>query len=130
MKTLLLVLALTGTCADVVLAEDPPPAVTATPEQAQARQFGMFFGGTASQYDLCVKKGFLLKGNQSAEETAKSILEKMPLSSKGADEMIYVQAGWDAIKKEIQENESFFTQEKCTAVGKEWTKMMTTMKQK
>jgi hypothetical protein len=130
MKYLLCVLALTAVCSDAVLADDPSPAVTASSEQAQARQFGMFFGGTASQYDLCVKKGFLPKGNQSAEEIAKSFLEKTSLSSKVADQMIYIQAGWDAIKKEISEHESFFTQEKCTAVGKEWTKLMSTIKQK
>jgi hypothetical protein len=130
MKYLLCVLALTAVCSEAVLADDPPPAVTASPEQAQARQFGMFFGGTASQYDLCVKKGLLPKGNQSAEEIAKSFLEKTSLSSKVADQMIYIQAGWDAIKKEISDHESFFTQEKCTGVGKEWTKLMATMKQK
>jgi hypothetical protein len=129
MKYLLCVLALTALGSNAVLADDPPPAVTASPEQAQARQFGMFFGGTASQYDLCVKKGFLPKGNQSAEEIARSFLEKTSQSSKVAGQMIYIQAGWDAIKKEISEHESFFTQEKCTAVGKEWTRLMSTMKQ-
>src|SRR5580658_3396749 len=59
----------------VVYADDAPASAASTSEQAQARQFGIYFGGMASQYDLCVKKGFLVKGNQSAEEAAKSILE-------------------------------------------------------
>jgi hypothetical protein len=130
MKKPLLAFVVTLLCAQAVLAEDPPPAVTASAEQAQARQFGMYFGGTASQYDLCAKKGFLPKANQSAEEIAKSMLEKMPQSNLGADQMMYIQAGWDAIKKEISQNESFFTQEKCTGVGKEWAKIMAARKQK
>lgn len=105
-------------------------SVTLNAEQAQARQLGIFFGGTASQYDLCVKKGFLTKGNQSAEEIAKSILEKMRALDKGPDQSAYVQEGWDMMKKEISEHESFFTQDKCASVGKEWVKMMTAVRKK
>jgi len=105
-------------------------SVTLNAEQAQARQLGIFFGGTASQYDLCVKKGFLTKGNQSAEEIAKSILEKMRALDKGPDQSAYVQEGWDMMKKEISEHESFLTQGKCASVGKEWAKMMTEMRKK
>jgi hypothetical protein len=117
-------------CAGVARADDASVSVTATPAQAEARQFGMFFGGTASQYDLCVKKGFLPKGDQTAEEIAKSILPKMQGTHQGADQLVYVQEGWDLMKKEISEHESFYTQEKCASVGKEWAKMMVTMKQK
>ncbi|MDP9091204.1 MAG: hypothetical protein M3O26_21015 [Pseudomonadota bacterium] len=99
-----------------------------TAEQAQARQLGIFFGGTASQFDLCVRKGFLGKRNRSAEEIAKSILEKMQALNKGADPSVYMQEGWDMMKKEIAEHESFFTPEKCAAVGREWAKMMATIK--
>jgi hypothetical protein len=102
-------------------------SVTPTPAQAQARQFGMYFGGTASQYDLCARKGFLAAGSPPAEEIAKSLLEKMSVSISAADQA-YIQEGWDVIKKEISENESFFTQERCAAVGKEWAKMMATVK--
>jgi hypothetical protein len=103
---------------------------TLTNEQAQARQFGIFFGGTASQYDLCVKKGFLAKGDQSAEQIAAGILEKMRAADLGPDQSAYVQDGWDMMKKEISENESFYTKEKCAWVGKEWAKMMATMRKK
>ena len=102
---------------------------TATQAQGQARQLGILVGGTATQYDLCVKKGFLAKSNQSAEDTAKSILEKMP-NTGGPDQSAYVQEGWDMMKKEIAGHESFYTQEKCTAVGKEWAKIIAAMRNK
>jgi hypothetical protein len=106
--------------------ENAGPA-TLTPAQAQARQFGMFLGGTATQYDLCVKKGFLPAGNPSAEDSAKSMFEKVRASASGPDQSAFVQDGWDTIKKEILGNEAFFTQQKCTAVGKEWAKIVATM---
>jgi hypothetical protein len=111
-------------------AADAPMSNTLNTEQAQARQFGIYFGGTASQYDLCVQKGFLPKGDQSGEELVKATLEQMRALNKGPDESAYVQEGWDMIKKEISENEGFFTREKCTAVGKEWTKMLASMRKK
>ena len=111
-------------------AADAPMSNTLNTEQAQARQFGIYFGGTASQYDLCVKKGFLPKGDQSGEELVNATLEQMRALNKGPDESAYVQEGWDMIKKEISENEGFFTHEKCTAVGKEWTKMLASMRKK
>jgi hypothetical protein len=110
-------------------AENPPAPATPTQDQGEARQFGILVGGTATQYDLCVKKGFVAKSDQSAEETAKSIFEKMRANG-GPDQSAYVQEGWDMIKKEISAHESFYTQEKCTGVGKEWAKIMATMRKK
>ena len=81
----------------------------------------------ASQYDLCVKKGFLPKGDQSAEQMAKAILEKMRQFDKGTDQSAFVQEGWDAIKLEIAKHESEYTQEKCSWVATEWAKMVATM---
>jgi hypothetical protein len=105
-------------------ADDAPVSAAVSTAQAQARQFGMFFGGTASQYDLCVKKGFLAKGEQSAEEIARSYLEKMRASNNGPDQFAYVQEGWETIRQEISQHESFYTQEKCSGVGKQWAKML------
>jgi hypothetical protein len=34
------------------------------------------------------------------------------------------------IKREISDNESFFTQDKCAAVGREWAKMLAGMRKK
>jgi hypothetical protein len=102
---------------------------TATQAQGQARQLGILVGGTASQYDLCVKKGFLAKSDQSAEETAKSILDKMPANG-GPEQSAYVQEGWDMMKKEVSAHESFYTQEKCAGVGREWAKIVATARKK
>ena len=130
MKKLLAVLALMVPAGGLLHANDAPEPTTNTPAQAQARQFGIFFGGTASQYDLCVKKGFLPKGNQSAEEIAKAFLEKTYSTNQGIDQSVYVQDGWNTMKKEISDNESFYTQARCAAVGKQWTKLLDVMRKK
>jgi hypothetical protein len=127
---LLAVFALMVPAGGLVHANDAPEPTTNTPAQAQARQFGIFFGGTASQHDLCVKKGFLPKDNQSAEEIAKSFLEKTWTTNQGTDQSVYVQDGWNMMKKEISENESFYTQERCASVGKQWTKLLVVMRKK
>jgi hypothetical protein len=102
---------------------------TANQAQGEARQLGMLVGGTATEYDLCVKKGAIAKGEQSAEETAKAFFEKMRTNG-GPDQSGYVQEGWDVMRKEISAHESFYTQEKCIGVGKEWAKITATMHKK
>ena len=121
--TILGLVALNGA---VVYADDAPASASST-EQAQARQFGIYFGGMASQYDLCAKKGLLPKGDQSAEQMAKAILEKMRQLDKGTDQSAFIREGWDAIKLEIAKHESEYTQEKCSGVATEWAKMVATM---
>jgi hypothetical protein len=130
MKQLLAVFAFIATADGAVRASDAPEPTTNTQAQAQARQFGIFFGGTASQYDLCVKKGFLPKGNQTAEEIAQSFLDKTWATNSAADQSVYVQDGWNRMKKEIAENESFYTQQRCAAVGKQWTKLLEVVRKK
>jgi hypothetical protein len=110
-----------------VHADNVPESAASNIEQAEARQFEVYFGGMASQYDLCVEKGLLPKGKRSAEDVAKSILEKMREFSKGADQSAYVQEGWEAIKPEIAKHESEYTPERCSSVADEWAKMVATM---
>lgn len=129
-KKLLAVFAFTVLAQGSVRANDAPEPTTSTSAQAEARQFGILFGGTASQYDLCVKKGFLPKGDQTAEEIAKSYLEITSRTHLAADQSVFVQDGWNMIKKEISENESFYTQARCASVGKEWTKLLAVMRKK
>jgi hypothetical protein len=130
MKQILLAVGLAAAFGGVANADETQAPATLSNEQAQARQLGIYFGGTASQHDLCVKKGFLAKGDQSAEDTAKTVLEKVRALSKGPDQSAFVQDGWDMMKKEISDHESFYTREKCTAVGKEWAKILATMAKK
>jgi hypothetical protein len=110
-------------------AQNAPATATPTQVQGEARQLGILVGGTATQYDLCVKKGFLAKGSQNAEETAKAFFENMRASG-GLDQSAYVQEGWDMMKKEISAHESFYTQERCAGTGKEWAKITAAMKKK
>jgi hypothetical protein len=128
MKKLLALFVLAVPAGGLVHANDAP--TTNTSNQAQARQFGIFLGGTASQYDLCVKKGFLPKDNQSAEDIARSFLEKTWATNQSTDESVYVQDGWNMMKKEISDNESFYTQQRCASVGKQWAKLLVVMRKK
>lgn len=127
MKRAIIILALVALTYGAPYAEDVPASAASNTEQAQARQFGIFFGGMATQYDLCVKKGFIAKGDQSAEEVAKLILEKMREFNKGTDQSAFVREGWDAIKQEVANHESEYTKEKCSWVAREWGKMVATM---
>jgi hypothetical protein len=54
----------------------------------------------------------------------------MRTSNTGPDQAAYIQEGWDMMKKEISENESFYTQDKCVGVGKEWAKILATVRKK
>jgi hypothetical protein len=115
MKQTWLVLALIASLGTAAHADEVPTSAALSTQQGQARQFGIFYGGTASQYDLC----------------AKSMLEKvMRASNIGPDLSAYVQDGWDTMKREVSQHESFYTQEKCSGVGKEWAKMIAAMRSK
>jgi hypothetical protein len=127
-RVLLVVPVACASLAGAAYADDASTSQALAQGQANAREFGVFFGGTATQYDVCAKKGFLPKGKQSAEATAKSILEKMRQATPGPDQSAYVQEGWDLAKREIAKHSSDYTREKCTSwVGKEWAKMLATM---
>jgi hypothetical protein len=99
MKQMTIVLGVVALSGAAAYADDVPARGESSTEQAQARQFGIYFGGMASQYDLCVRKGFLAKGDRSAEEVAKSILEKMRQFDKGPDQSAFVhqEAMWRTI---------------------------------
>jgi hypothetical protein len=114
--------------ASAAYGDDDPAAKALAQTHADAQEFGVFFGGMATQYDLCVKKGFLAKGTQSAEATAKLILRKMREYTPGPDQSAYVQEGWDLAKHEVAKREADYTREKCSSwVAKEWAKMLRTM---
>jgi hypothetical protein len=130
MKHLYLTFGLLTIISIPALADDPPVSAAVSTAQAQARQFGMFLGGTATQYDLCAKKGFLAKSDPSAEDQAGAYIEKMRATTPGPDQFAYVQEGWQTIKREVSQHESFFTQEKCSGVGKEWAKILLKMRSK
>jgi hypothetical protein len=130
MKYLYLAFGLFALTVSHAFADDPPVSAAVSTAQGQARQFGMFLGGTATQYDLCVSKGFLAKGDQSAEVLARAYIENIRATNKGPDEFAFVQDGWDTIKREVLQHEAFFTPDKCAGVGREWSKMLAKIRSK
>lgn len=127
-RALFVVLLACASLASATYGDDVPASQALAQGQANAQEFGVFFGGMATQYDLCVKKGFLPKGKQSAEATAKLILQKMREFTPGPDQSAYVQEGWDLAKSEVAKHSSDYAREKCNSwVGKEWAKMLKTM---
>jgi hypothetical protein len=117
MKSVMFILLFVAASGGAACADDAPLSNTSSAGQAPARQFGMLFGGTATQYDLCVKKGFIAKGDQSAEAITKSILEKMRQFNKWTDQTAYVQEGWDAMKQDVAKHESEYTQNEVLLGG-------------
>ena len=76
------------------------------------------------------EKGFSPQRQSKCGGDCESFLEKTWATNQTTDESLYVQNGWDTIKKEISENESFYTQEKCTPVGKQWAKLLEVIRKK
>ena len=102
-------------------------APSQAPSKRKQDNLGYILAGWLLSTIFASAKGFLAKGDRSAEEVAKSILEKMRQFDKGPDESAFVQEGWDAIKQEIGKHEAEYTQEKCSWVANEWAKMVATM---
>ncbi len=97
-------------------------------KQASGIEFGMIFGGTASQYDLCVQKGLVPVGKQSAEETARSFLETMEQHNHDPDGMAGARKGWDIVKREIAKRSADYTQQRCDEVAAQWNKFAAMMR--
>ena len=97
-------------------------------KQAPGIEFGMFFGATASQYDLCVQKGLIPVGKQSAEETARSILETMEQHNHDPDGMAGARKGWDVAKREIAKRSADYTQQRCDEVAAQWNRYVAMMR--
>ena len=98
-----------------------PPEV----QRGDARLFGAVFGGVAHQYDLCSAAGFLPRGPQSAEETAKAILARMATVGDQSESIPDVRKGWNAAQEAADKDKAkTVTSERCAAVGNQWNKWM------
>ena len=98
-----------------------PPEV----QRGEAQLFGVVFGGVAHQYDMCSAAGFLPRGQQSAEETAKAILAKMATVGDQSESIPDVRKGWNAAQEATDRDKAeIVTSERCAAVGKQWNKWM------
>jgi hypothetical protein len=104
---------------------EPTPRISPEQQRAEAQLFGAVFGGVARQYDLCSAAGFLPKGQQSAEETAKEILAKMATVGNQSESVPDVRQGWSAARQAADRDKAnTITSERCAAVGKQWNKWM------
>ena len=93
-------------------------------QQAQAMEFGMFFGGAASQYDECVSRGFIVQRQRKAEDEALSFIEASeqaaPANEKG--NFIYVRKGWDLAKQEMKKQGPQYWKDNCPRIEQQWDK--------
>jgi hypothetical protein len=103
----------------------PTPRISPEQQGAEAQLFGAVFGGVAREYDLCSEAGFLPKGKQRAEETAKQILAKMATVGNQSESVPDVRQGWSAARDAADRDKAnTTTSERCAAVGKQWNKWM------
>jgi hypothetical protein len=96
-------------------------------QQAQATEFGIFFGGAASQFDLCVEKGFLPRPERSAESQANSFIAASEKAMSSEAMTPFVRKGWDRAKQKLHEPEFAVTKEKCEFIAAQWQKNVTMM---
>jgi hypothetical protein len=101
----------------------PPPNPGMVSIPAQAEEFGIFFGSAASQYDLCVSRGFIPKGPRSAQEDANSFLAEMERRTEDHAGVANARKGWELAKQEIDEHRADFTEKRCEDVQAQWIKL-------
>ena len=93
-----------------------------TSDPAQAREFGIFFGSAASQFDLCVQRGYIASGPRSAENTANSVLETMQQFNNDPEGIRNAREGWLSVKQSISAHPPELSQAYCDAVAQQWAK--------
>jgi hypothetical protein len=91
-------------------------------------EFGIFFGGTATQYDVCVDRDLLPKGKRSAKDEADSILAMMEQHNHDPEGTVNARKGWELAKQQMDQHRVDFTQERCNAVAAQWRKFLTMMR--
>lgn len=112
-------LATSSQAADVV-PEGHPPEVQAV----QAKQFGMFLGAAASQYDLCVAKGFAPKSTPSAEEMAESFLKVVEQRTQDPESATKAREGWQLAKQDLAKRAADYDQGRCNKVVVTWKRLL------
>ena len=99
-------------------------------QQIQAMIFGMYLGGAASQFDMCVEKGYLPSPERSAESQANSFIAASEQAMHSQAMTPFVRKGWDKVKQKIHEPDFELTKEKCDFIGTQWQKNVTMLKLK
>jgi len=90
--------------------------------RAQAMQFGLFFGGIATQYDECTRRGFVPSGDRPAEDKAAAYLKASEQFGRDKEGSEYVQKGWNLAKQKIQEQSQEYWEKNCQSVAQQWNK--------
>jgi hypothetical protein len=100
------------------------PSHSPDTKDARAIEFGMFLGGTATQYDLCVSRGFAPQTRPSAEGLVNRFLQAMEQHTHDAVGVAQARQGWRRMKQEIGEHAADFTRERCAVVIADWKRML------
>lgn len=96
----------------------------------RATQYGAYVGGTASEYDLCVAKGHLPRGNTPAERIARMLLDKLHQPDPAADMAPYAYRGWELAKQDLARHAAEYDRAKCVRVSAEWTTLLAGVRSK
>ncbi|WP_342620826.1 hypothetical protein [Rhodoferax sp. GW822-FHT02A01] len=108
-----------------ILAQENPSADQNQQYLAQAASIGVYFGGTASQFDMCVDKGFLPPPKATAESQVNEYLAK---PDRGKQELAmepYFRKGWDMARQQLHEPGFAMTKERCDFIKSQWEKYVT-----
>ena len=97
-------------------------------QQVQAMEIGLFFGGSASQYDECVNRGFIPPGPQKAEDQANVFIKASEQFTRDKEGFEFVQKGWDIAKQKLHEQSSEYWKNNCDAIAKQWNKYVEMLK--
>jgi hypothetical protein len=113
-------------------------ALVASSAQAQndmrtaATESGLFIGATATQFDGCVRQGFLSANDKSAEaefdmalSSADKIMPTDQVPQRKIDEtkklMQWMREGWEGFKQQAAKSPISYTSERCQGIGQQWT---------
>lgn len=100
------------------------PAGFAEPDDAgrsiHALQFGMFFGGSATQYDHCVELGRIEPGPRTAEAMASAYLDNVAPFATDAAARQDAHRGWDIARHKIAEQDAQYWARRCPEIDQQW----------
>jgi hypothetical protein len=114
----------------------PSPLLAAEPDpnevkmgQMEALQFGEYFGGAASMVDICVNKGLLPKGPQSAEARAEAYIAA-PENERFKDSSKFVRQGWRVARTRMETDigPNYYDATHCKLLAEQWEKYRAMLK--
>lgn len=97
-------------------------------QHVQAMEMGLFLGGSATQYDVCVAKGYIPPGPKKAEDEVVLYLKASEQFTHDQEGISYVQKGWDIAKQKVREQTPKYWESNCGSIGKQWNKYAVMLK--